>query len=87
MRVVEAACEKVALAGVVQREQAGEAVARLPCFGIGEQVHLAGETCERGHHRTPAFVFHDELRNEDGIGQVRERIVEALLRVHAVQGG
>ena len=86
MCVVESASEKVALAGVVQCEQSLEAVARLGCLGIGEQVHFAGEPRERGHHGAAPFVFHHELRNEDGIGYVRERIVEGLLRVHAAQG-
>ena len=87
MRVVEAAREEIAFAGAVQREQAREAVARGACVGIGEQIHLAGEARERSHHGAAGVIFQDELRDKDGVAQIREGVVEALSGVHAAKSG
>lgn len=54
-------------------------------FPVNEQVHLAGKPRERRHYGAAVVIFDDELRNENRIGQVRERVVEALGRVHAAQ--
>lgn len=86
MSVVEAAGKQVLLAGRVQGEQAGESVARLPCRGIGEQVDLAGEARERGHDRSRGVIFENELRDEDGIGEVGKRVIKSLGRVDAAEG-
>jgi len=85
VRVVEAAREEILLAGAMQLEQSRVTFARVPCFGIGEQVHFAGNARERRHHRAAGVVFDDELRDENRICEIRERVVEALARVHAAQ--
>lgn len=85
MRVVEATSQKVAFALGVESEKASETVARLPCSGIGEQIHFAGKACERRHYSV-AGIVDDDLRNEDRIVEIRKRIVEALRRVHAAKG-
>jgi len=54
-------------------------------FAIHQQIHLAGEASERGHHGAAVVIFDDELRNENWVGEIGERVVEALRRVHATQ--
>jgi len=54
-------------------------------FAIHQQIHLAGEASERGHHGAAVVIFDDELRNENRVGEIGERIVKALRRVHATQ--
>jgi len=54
-------------------------------FAIHQQIHLAGEARERGHHGAAVVIFDDEFRNENRIGEIGERIVEALRRVHAAE--
>jgi len=54
-------------------------------FAVDEQVHLAGEARERGHHGAAVVIFDDKLRNENRVGEIRERVVEALRRVHAAE--
>lgn len=96
--VVESAREKIAFASGVQREQAGVTFARpgpvgalLPfsriaiLVAIDEQIHLARESRERRHGHAARVILHDQLRNEDRIGEVGERVTEALARVHAAQ--
>lgn len=82
MRVVEAAREEILFAGAMQLQEARVTFARIPCSGIGEQVHFAGNARERRHHRAAGVVFDDELRDENRIREIRERVVEALARVH-----
>ena len=101
MRVVEAAREEVAFAGAVQREKLSVTLTRIrfvgtaiPCpapagivsiVAIDQQIHLAREPRERGHHGAAVVVLDQELRNEDRVGEVREGVVEALACVHAAQ--
>ena len=85
MRVIEAAREKIAAPGFVQREQARVAFARRAGVGIGEQVHLAGDTRERCADGAAGVIVNDELRDEDRIGEIGERVVEALARVDATE--
>jgi len=85
MRVVETARQQVAFARRMQREQARVTFARLPFRGIGEHVHLAREAREGRHHRAASVIFHDELRDENRVGEIWKRVAEALSRVYAAQ--
>jgi hypothetical protein len=87
--VVEAAGEEIAFAGGVQGEKLAPALARIPfsAFAIDQQIDLAREACERGYDGAVGIVFDDELRDEDRVGEIRKRIVEALGGVHGAEGG
>lgn len=62
----------------------GVALAVTLAISINQQIHLAGKTRERCHHRAAA-VFYNQLRDENRIAEIRKRIVEALARVYAAQ--
>jgi hypothetical protein len=83
--IIEAAREKIAAPGFVQREQARVAFARRAGVGIGEQVHLAGDTRERCADGAAGVIVNDELRDEDRIGEIGEGAIEALARVDATE--
>ena len=85
MRVIEAAREKIVAAGFVQRDETRVAFARRAGVGIGEQLHFAGDTRERRADGLRAVIFHDQLRDENWIGEIGERVVEALARVDAAE--
>jgi hypothetical protein len=88
VRVVEAAREQVAFAGGVQREELRQAFARIPFSALAavhEQIHFAGEARERGHRDAAGVVFDDEFRNENRVGEIWERVIEALACVHAAE--
>lgn len=85
MRVVQAAREKIALPCCMKRDEAAVSFARRSRGRIGEHVHFAGKPRERRHHCAAHIVFHNELRNENRIGDVRERVVETLQRVKSAE--
>ena len=85
VRVIEAPREQIAVPGFMQREQSRVAFARRAGVGIGEQVHLAGDTRDRCADRATGRVLDDELRDENWIREIGERVVEALAPVDAVE--
>ena len=85
VRIVEATRQKIARAGVVERDEARVAFARQAGAGVGEKIHFTGKTRERGHYRAARVVFDDELRDENRIGEIGKRVVEALPRVELAE--
>lgn len=97
MGVVESAREKIAFAGAMERNQmrvtftrprlAGAAIPfPFEILAIHEQVHFAREARKRRHYGAAAVILDNQLRDENWIGEVRERVVESLAGVHAAQG-
>ena len=85
MRIVQTARDEIAFADAVQREQPRVTFARIPFPRRNQQIHFASQPSQRSHHRAPRAIFHHELRNKQRIREVRERVAESLLRVHAPQ--
>ncbi len=72
---------------VEPRQRASSLPRRLvSAFAIHQQIHLASEPRERCHHRASAAILDDELRDEERIGEVRERVSETLRGMHSAQG-
>ena len=91
MGIVETTRKKIALAFTMERQKMRVTFARIPrpfrsaFVTIYEEIHFARQSRERRHHRATVVVFDDEFRNKDRVREIRERVVEALARMHAAQ--
>ena len=86
MGVVEAARLQIACACVVQCEEARVTLAGRAGVGVGDEVHLAGDARERCADGAAGGIVNDELRDENRIAEIGERVIEALARVDAAEG-
>ena len=85
-RVLESLIAQRAAHGFMHGQQALPAFAGRSGSRLGEQRHLAGHAAERGHERPAGIVLQYEPGEKLLVRKIRERIVEALRRVHFAQG-
>jgi hypothetical protein len=85
VRVVEAARAQILLAGKVELQHSGEALAGASGIRVREHIDFAREPCECSHHGAAIVIFHNQLGDENRVRNVRERVVESLACVHAPQ--